>query len=166
MCIVSTFGEPRPEIERKFRVIDPDISHFDRSDATEILQGYISVNPHRELRVRITPSGCTLTFKGPRIGSVRIEWETSIDADVAEEMLKIAGDYVVHKWRYPVIGVDGALWDVDEYIDRNDGLFIAEIELRSPDERFALLSGFDLMDVTEDDRFYARALAVRPYRTW
>ena len=56
-------------------------------------------------------------------------------------------------------------WEIDEFMDNNDGLVIAEIELKSESEQFDL-PPFIETEVTGDPRYYNSNLAKHPYKTW
>ncbi len=59
----------------------------------------------------------------------------------------------------------GHRWEIDEFMDNNDGLVIAEIELKSESEQFDL-PPFIETEVTGDPRYYNSNLAKHPYKTW
>jgi adenylate cyclase len=150
------------EIERRYRVVDSE-SVLTGTVPTQIVQGYLSLTEHGDVRVRMTPDLATIAYNGPRFGAARLEWETVLPLDVADLMLNMCGKRVVAKARYSIADEYGQLWSVDRYQDANDGLVLAEIELESPHthvDRPAWLG----VDVTNDDRFFNRNLAVTPYR--
>ena len=57
------------------------------------------------------------------------------------------------------------VWEVDEFHGDNAGLVMAEIELGSADEPFAMPEWLG-EEVTGDRRYYNSMLAGHPYRTW
>ena len=57
------------------------------------------------------------------------------------------------------------VWEVDEFHGDNAGLVMAEIELGSADEPFAMPEWLG-EEVTGDRRYYNSMLAVQPYSTW
>ena len=59
----------------------------------------------------------------------------------------------------------GHKWEIDEFMGNNDGLVIAEIELKSESEQFDL-PPFIETEVTGDPRYYNSNLAKHPYKTW
>ena len=157
------------EIERKFLVVDlsPTRQNYldeDGSSGTSIVQGYLLADEHRQLRVRVTVDQATLTLKGPRKESLRIEYESALPREMGEQLLALCGDRIVSKTRYPVVA-EGHLWVIDIFEDCNEGLAIAEIELGSLYEEFRV-PGWCGAEVTDDDRYYNHMLAVKPYTRW
>ena len=59
----------------------------------------------------------------------------------------------------------GKRWEVDVFHGENGGLVIAEIELESEDEAFALPAWVGA-EVTGETRYYNAALIAYPYRLW
>ncbi len=75
------------EIERKFLVADESY----RSMAiykSEIVQGYLSINPDATVRVRINGDKAFITVKSRNVGVVRNEWEYPVDPAEARQMLE------------------------------------------------------------------------------
>ena len=153
------------EIERKFLVKGEYKSLA--FDVTRIKQGYIASGNGRTVRVRIRDSKGYLTIKGPSDakGLGRFEWEKEISAEEAEALLSIAEPGIISKSRYLVKGDDGHVWEVDEFYGENEGLTMAEIELKSVDEPFTL-PPFIGREVTGDRRFYNSHMRKNPYRLW
>ena len=60
---------------------------------------------------------------------------------------------------------DGVVWEVDEFLNDNAGLIVAEVELASVDQDFVRPVWLG-REVTEDRRYYNHHLALHPYRTW
>ena len=54
---------------------------------------------------------------------------------------------------------------MDEFHGENEGLVVAEVELKDPAEPFAR-PPFLGREVTGDARYYNSQLMRRPYRTW
>lgn len=144
------------EIERKFLAPEAPVGSADQG--TEILQGYLAVSDETELRVRLAAETAFLTFKGPRRGSVRLEWEQDLPLEIAEELLRICQHGSLHKTRYPLVGPDGHLWAVDVFHGRLAGLVVAEVELKTPDETVELPDWVQ-SEVTDDDTYYNKNLA-------
>src|SRR5690606_14414826 len=71
---------------------------------------------------------------------------------------------VIDKRRH-LVRHEGHVWEVDEFLGDNAGLVVAEIELGSPDEAFAL-PPWAGREVTDEPRHYNLALASRPYSRW
>lgn len=153
------------EIERKFLVQGEYKSLA--FDVTRIRQGYIASGKGRTVRVRIRGDKGYLTIKGPsdHRGLGRFEWEKEITVDEAEALLSIAEPGVISKSRYLVRADDGHVWEVDEFYDDNEGLTMAEIELKSEDETFTV-PAFIGREVTGDRRFYNSHMREHPFKLW
>jgi adenylate cyclase len=151
------------EIERKFLV---------RGDAWKtpgqgalLRQGYLSSQPDRIVRVRIEGDGAMLTIKGRSVGFTRGEWEYPIPVQDAVELLdRLCEKPLIEKYRYR-IDYQGMTWEVDEFLGDNAGLVVAEIELASEDQAFAL-PGWIGEEVTQDARYFNSSLLKAPYSTW
>ncbi len=154
------------EIERKFLVTGEFKSQA--YDHTLIRQGYIASGNGRTVRVRIRGDKGYLTIKGPsgEAGLSRYEFETSIPLSDAQDLMLICEPGIIEKTRYLVASPDGRhTWEVDEFYGDNEGLLLAEIELRSEDEPFEKPS-FIGREVTGDRRFYNSHLRRNPFSLW
>ena len=152
------------EIERKFLVAG-DYKPFAVSHS-RITQGYISSASGRTVRVRIRGDKGYLTIKGASEGISRYEWEREIPVADAESLMAICEPGVIDKTRWLVPVGDGVhTWEVDEFHGDNDGLVVAEIELRAEDDTFEKPSWLG-EEVTGDRRYYNSMLTKRPFRTW
>lgn len=151
------------EIERKFLVNNNSfLDDFSRSN--RIVQGYLSSQPERTVRVRIKGEKGYLTIKGKSEGFSRYEWEKEIDLIEAEKLLTLCEPGVIDKIRYDVI-VGKHLFEVDVFSGDNEGLVIAEVELTSENERFEKPNWLG-QEVTEDVRYYNSYLSKNPYKDW
>lgn len=153
------------EIERKYLVEEGVHSVLD--DGRGIVQGFLPTADTSSVRVRLVPSQqhYTLTFKGPRAGSVRREIEEPISSELAEGLLGACGNRVIEKTRYNHIASDGRLWVVDVFGAQNVGLLLAEIELDRVNETYEVPDWIG-PEVTEDERYYNEYLADHPYEMW
>jgi adenylate cyclase len=153
------------EIERKFLV--HDLSVVAGLVGTEMRQGYLSVDPERTVRVRLSGTRAFLTVKGIPSGSgaSRDEYEYEISARDAQEMLdRIAIRPQVEKTRYRVTA-GRLVWEIDVFRGENEGLVVAEVEL--PSEGTAvILPNWIGEEVTGDPRYYNNNLVAHPYSTW
>lgn len=154
------------EIERKFLVTGPfkDQAY----NATRIQQGYISSGNGRTVRVRIRGDRGYLTIKGPgkHQGLARFEWEREITLADAQALMSICEPGIIDKTRYLVKSPDGRhIWEVDEFYGDNEGLVMAEVELRSEDENYTT-PDFIGREVTGDKRFYNSHMRRNPYCLW
>jgi adenylate cyclase len=151
------------EIERKFLV---------RGDGWRALgqpvllrQGYLSSDPARTVRVRIEGGEAALTIKGKSVGATRGEWEYPIPLGEAAELLdRLCEQPLIEKYRSR-IALGGHTWEVDEFLGANAGLIVAEIELGSEQESFALPAWVG-EEVTGDARYYNSSLIRLPFSQW
>ena len=125
------------EIERKFLPVNDDW----RTLGTPIhyAQGYLVADDERTVRVRIAGTEGFLTIKGKSKGFSRQEFEYRIPVDEAFEMLGLCHFPTIEKYRTK-IRYQGKVWEIDEFEGENKGLIMAEIELNSEDETFAVPS--------------------------
>ncbi|MHB2150750.1 CYTH domain-containing protein [Calditrichota bacterium LG25] len=153
------------EIERKFLVKDDSFKR-QAFKSTRIIQGYLSSVPERTVRVRIKGEKGYLTVKGigNASGASRFEWEMEIPKEDAENLLKICEPGVIDKTRYLVKNGD-LTFEVDEFYGENEGLVIAEIELKSEDQAFEKPAWLG-REVTGDTRFYNSMLMKNPFKNW
>ncbi len=153
------------EIERKFLVLSDDYKRFAKS-RNRIAQGYLNSDPERTVRIRIRSEAGFLTIKGKsnETGMTRFEWETELSLTEAKPLMELCEPGVIDKIRYEV-EFDGHLFEVDEFFGDNEGLVIAEIELRSEDEHFDKPDWLG-DEVTADNRYYNSYLSKNPFKAW
>ena len=150
------------EIERKFLV---DIKKWQPVEKGErIEQGYLSVDPERTVRIRISKETGKLTIKGKTDGFTRTELEYEIPVNEAEMLLRMCLYTPIRKTRWIQI-VKGKTWEIDVFENENEGLYLAEIELTSEDEKFDLPE-WVIKELTGDKRFYNSWLSQHPFKTW
>lgn len=153
------------EIERKFLVIGDFKSQANKF--TKIIQGYISSNPNRTVRIRIMGESAFLTIKGKsnETGTTRYEWEKEIDFSDAIDLLKLCESGIIDKTRYIVPEETGLVFEVDEFYGENEGLILAEIEI--PNENYSFVKPSWLgTEVTGDIRYYNSMLMKKPFSEW
>lgn len=153
------------EIERKFLVLSNDFINESFSQK-RIVQGYLSSNPERTVRVRIKGDKGYLTIKGESSanGTTRLEWEREISLVDAETLLKICESGIIDKVRYEV-KVGQHIYEVDIFSGANEGLVMAEIELESETETFEKPNWLG-QEVTNDERYYNAYLSKKPFVDW
>jgi CYTH domain-containing protein len=153
------------EIERKFLVADRSI--VANLTGIAIRQGYLSVDPERTVRVRVSGVRAFVTIKGAssRSGASRAEYEYEIPLPEAEELLdELALAPLIEKTRFRV-AAGRLVWEIDVFGGENDGLVVAEVEL--PSEATAvILPDWIGEEVTGDPRYYNANLVSHPYRDW
>ena len=101
------------------------------------MQRYLSIDPDKTIRLRISGETALLTIKGrPNKNSfARGEWEFPIPSDAAGEIMGLCLPGKIEKTRY-LVPCGKHTWEVDVFHDKNEGLVIAELELTSEDEEF------------------------------
>ena len=150
------------EIERKFLVRSDDWRT--QGEPIPYSQGYLVADGHRTVRVRTAGPKGYLTIKGSSLGFSRPEFEYEIPLNDALELFSLCAIPVLRKFRTRVL-FEGKIWEVDEFEDANQGLILAEIELKSEDEPFLIPSWIG-QEVTGDPRFYNSYLAAHPFKNW
>lgn len=150
------------EIERKFLVTGDDYRSY---PATYYKQGYITTAKSGVVRVRIVDKDAYLTIKGENHGATRSEYEYKIPLSDAEEMLAtLCQQPLITKYRYRC-AIGNLVWEIDEFLEENLGLIIAEVEL--PNENYSLTPPSWIgCEVTSDSRYYNSSLVTYPYSTW
>jgi len=152
------------EIERKF-LVKSDFKTFVTLH-NEIVQGYLSSVPERNVRIRIKGKKGYITIKGigSKTGMSRFEWEKEIPVEEAKELIKICETGVIEKIRY-LVPVGKHTFEIDEFHGENEGLLIAEIELQSEEEFFEKPDWLGA-EVTGDKKYYNASLAKNPFKNW
>ena len=152
------------EIERKF-LVNGDYKSVAISH-TRIIQGYICSQRGRTVRVRIRDRQGYLTIKGPSMagGLSRYEFEKEITLDEALSLLRICEPGIIDKVRW-LVPMGKHTFEVDEFHGENEGLVIAEVELKSENENFIKPAWLD-QEVTGDDRYYNAMLTKHAYTRW
>ena len=153
------------EIERKFLVLNNQFK-VESFANHEIIQGYLSTNPERTVRIRIKGNDGYLTIKGSgnESGMSRYEWEKNIDYNEAKELINLCEKGVISKTRFEIKSGKHT-FEVDEFYGENQGLIIAEVELESEDEIFEKPIWLG-QEVTNDERYYNAYLSQKPFCYW
>jgi len=152
------------EIERKFIVDHNKWAELPKPSGTNYLQGYLNDTPGKTIRVRIAGDKAFLTIKGQMMNTVRNEFEYMIPVQDAKEILKLFAPNHVEKVRFRIL-FNQKTWEIDVFGGENEGLILAEIELSSVGETFAIPSWVG-REVTNDPRFLNSYLASNPYKHW
>ena len=153
------------EIERKF-LITSEAFKTSAFKSTRIVQGFLNTDPERTVRIRIMGDQGFITVKGKsnEAGTIRKEWEKEIVAEDAEVLLDLCEEGVIEKVRYEV-KVGKHIFEVDEFLGKNDGLIVAEVELASENENFTK-PGWLGEEVTGQIKYYNSQLSKKPFKTW
>ncbi len=134
--------------------------------STRIVQGYLNSDPERTVRIRIKGEKGYLTIKGigSESGLSRFEWEKEIPLGDAERLLILCEKGIIDKIRYEV-KVGKHLVEVDIFAGENEGLILAEIELKSEEEHVEKPNWLG-KDVTNDNKYYNAFLSKNPFQKW
>ncbi|MEL6484047.1 MAG: CYTH domain-containing protein [Bacteroidota bacterium] len=153
------------EIERKF-LVNSEAFKTDFESKRRITQGFLNTDPERTVRVRIMDEKAFLTIKGASSedGLYRFEWETEIPKRDAEKLLPLCGSEFIDKYRYWVRH-GKHVFEVDEFLGKNQGLVIAELELMRVDEYFDTPSWLG-EEVTGQVKYYNAMLVKHPFINW
>lgn len=158
------------EIERKF-LVSGDGWRGAAHAVLPMAQGYLNGldaidrgGQKASVRVRIQGDAAFLNLKSREPGHTRQEFDYPIPVADARALLALCVGGVIDKRRH-LVHHQGHLWEVDEFLGDNAGLVVAEIELASADETFAL-PGWAGREVTDEVRYYNLALASHPYSRW
>lgn len=151
------------EIERKFLLCGADW----RQGATAVFcrQGYLLSNMACTIRVRVIGDQGFLTVKGQSVGLARPEYEYEIPLADAQAMLdSLCARPLVEKVRHTLTYAD-ITWEIDEFLNENQGLIVAEVELESADQSVELPPWIG-REVSADPRYLNVNLARHPFSLW
>lgn len=158
------------EIERKFLVTN-DGWRAAAHAVIPMAQGYIndmaamdSGAQKASVRVRIQGDEAYLNIKSRELGHTRQEFDYPVPVNEARELLALCVGGMIDKRRH-LVQHDGLLWEVDEFLGDNAGLVVAEVELESADQVFAM-PDWAGAEVTDELRYYNLALVSKPYSQW
>lgn len=157
------------EIERKF-LLASDAWREAVERSQRMKQGYLTRAGGSagiaacSVRLRIAGDLAWLNIKSAVAGIERREYEYAIPAADAEKMLGEFCDGVVEKIRH-YVPYRGRLFEVDEFLDDNAGLIVAELELEAATEQ---IEGPPWLgrEVSDKPRYYNLHLLEHPYSRW
>ena len=152
------------EIERKFLVDKLKWKDIEKNNIILIKQGYLLTDPSKTIRVRQTGNESYLTIKGLNTGAARSEYEYEIPSGDAEELIDKFSVSSVTKIRH-IINFKNNKWEVDEFLGDNEGLIIAEIELKDVNQEFEKPEWIGT-EVTGDEKYYNSSLSENPFKHW
>ena len=152
------------EIERKYLINHKKWQEAKKPIGEFYRQGYLLIAPEKTIRVRLAGTNACLTIKGASVGATRDEYEYKIPFEDATELLEKFSVTEITKTRYKIIYNDKT-WEVDEFSGSNQGLIIAEIEIKNELENFDIPEWID-KEVTLDEKYYNSNLALKPFTTW
>ncbi len=153
------------EIERKFLVLHDSYKH-EAFSSSHILQGYLCSERGKTVRIRIRDEQAYLTIKGPSLdgGLSRYEFEQEIPLSDAKRLLTLCEPGIIDKTRWLVKSGEHT-FEVDEFHGDNDGLVVAEVELKNVSET-PIIPSFIGKEVTGDRRYYNSQLSRSPFASW
>lgn len=133
--------------------------------AEHLLQGYLSLDETRSVRVRTTDKTAFITVKGNRDGLTRSEFEYPVPFRDASQILEeLCVKPLISKTRYKV-RQDGQLWEIDEFEGENKGLVIAEVEVKPGAKRIKKPAWVG-EEISGQERFDNIKLIREPFETW
>jgi CYTH domain-containing protein len=151
------------EIERKFLVNN---NAYRKNAVRKLIhQGFLNTEKERVVRVRTEGDKAIITIKGISIGPERAEFEYEIPRkDAAYLLQKICIQPIIKKYRFKTEH-NGFIWEVDEFLEENRGLVVAEIELPEIDTVFELPEWIG-DEVTADPKYFNANLIKNPFTKW
>ena len=153
------------EIERKF-LVKSDAYKQEAIATTKIAQGFLNTHPERTVRIRIKGDQGYLTVKGKgnATGTTRFEWEKEISTAEAVALMKLCEPIILEKTRFEV-PFGAHVFEVDEFFGENEGLVVAEVELKHENETFEKPEWLG-DEVTGDNKYYNSQLSIKPFNQW
>lgn len=151
------------EIERKYLVKSNEWKSLGIRKLYQ--QGYLLIDIKRTIRVRSIEEKAFITIKGASTGIRRNEFEYEIPIEDARLILEtLCEKPFIEKYRTKVELLD-LIWEVDEFIGENEGLVIAEVELKNENQKI-ILPGWIGEEVSGNPRYNNSYLVKHPYKTW
>lgn len=152
------------EIERKF-LLSNDSWKETKPHFKRFKQAYFCNTNNVSIRVRITHGKAWISFKSATREISRFEYEYPIPENEAEHMIQLFSQgAVISKTRY-FIPIDQHIWEIDVFEGDNEGLCVAEIELKSENEPFSKPDWLG-EEVSQDVRYFNCNLVDHPYKEW
>ena len=151
------------EIERKFLVKSDIWKNLGNKKFYQ--QGYLLIDKSKTIRVRTIDDKGFLTIKGASIGISRSEFEYEIPIDDGKQMLELLCEKpLIEKYRTK-IKLNELIWEVDEFINDNAGLIIAEVELKNENQKIDLPEWIG-EEVSGNHHYNNSYLVKNPYKNW
>ncbi len=126
----------------------------------DIVQGYLSKDMDRTVRIRIKGDDGFLTVKGRKVGATAPEFEYPVPlADARGLMALCPPADVLAKTRYIKPEAGGLTWEIDLFKGELQGLAIAELEVASEKTAWARPGWLNGVNITHDHRFSNAVLA-------
>lgn len=151
------------EIERRFLLKNDNWRELIEK-STLIKQGYISVEKECTIRVRIMGQQAWLTLKGYISDATRHEFEYPIPLAEAEKMMQTLCIFKIEKIRH-LITHQNTIFEIDEFLDNNAPLIVAEIELSNEQTNIPFPDWLG-EEITSNGKFTNAYLSTHPYGNW
>jgi CYTH domain-containing protein len=152
------------EIEKKFLIHPNKWIATPKPEGQWLLQGYLFEENYKSCRVRIAGNRAWINIKKMQDALHRLEFEYEIPVPDATDLLNELSISRIEKTRYN-IPFKGHLWEVDVFAGANEGLIVAEIELKHADADFEK-PDWVADEVTYDVRYLNTQLAQHPFSSW
>ncbi len=153
------------EIERKFLVFSELLPQLTKGE--EIIQGYLSTNPH--LRYRILGERIVLNLKKFSHDGSRFELETekiSSSVDERQALLEMSIYPAIEKTRYRIVHKE-LVWELDVYRGDNNGLITVDVELPALNYSIAYPEWVNKsVEITEESQYFNLNLGRFPFTKW
>lgn len=151
------------EVERKFLVKSDEWKSLGKRVFYQ--QGYLLISKYRTVRVRTIENKGFITIKGQKKGISRIEFEYEIPFNDARMILEtLCEKPLISKYRTK-IKLNNLTWEVDEFLDENYGLVVAEVELENENQKIDLPNWVG-EEVTSDKKYFNSMLTKNPFCKW
>jgi len=151
------------EIERKFLV--KSLEWKEQTEGILYRQGYLNSLKERTVRIRTINEKAFITIKGITVGVSRLEFEYEIPFADAKQMLdELVEKPIIEKYRYKLKQGD-LMWEIDEFLGENEGLIVAEVELKDAQQTFVKPAWLG-EEVSSDPRYFNSNLVLNPYKNW
>lgn len=151
------------EIEKKFLVKND--SWKKGAKVTYYRQGYLSSIKERVVRVRTIDKKGYLTIKGITVGVTRNEFEYEIPVEDANIMLDNLCEKPIIEKNRAKVEYEGLTWEIDEFFGENEGLVVAEVELKDENQEFKKPDWIG-EEVSGDPRYFNSNLIKHPFTKW
>ncbi len=151
------------EIERKY-LVKSDVWKS-LGDKKFYQQGYLLIDKNRTIRIRTIEDKGFITIKGSAKGISRNEFEYEIPVEEARVILETLCEKPFIKKYRTKIQLNNLIWEVDEFIDENNGLVIAEVELENENQKIDIPNWIG-EEVTGDMKYFNSMLIKNPFTKW
>ena len=123
----------------------------------------MQTDKNKTVRVRVIEKRAYLTIKGKSIGISRKEFEYEIPYEDGLQILELC-TYSVSKTRF-ILESGKHKWELDQFHKENEGLYLAEIELKDENEVFKT-PYWIIEEVSDDLRYFNSYLSQKPFTQW